>query len=174
MHPIFNTNDRLTRPAIINKIIFGSIEHTLFLESSWRRKLNNRDGETLSQREVLKTTVVARGLPGSSTLFLIITLTSSEPGPEDICIHEFPALISAQKLLIILSARFRKLVLPACGIKTVQIKRNKHKWSSQTCYILVLKIAFDTLLNRSKRLNHLNQLNIKNFDKWFQYTKTNR
>jgi len=90
--------------------------HTLLLDFSCRRKLNNRFGETLSQRVVQKNSDVPLGLFALPAIsFAIITLISAEPAGRGASrIHGFlvvePRL--AQNLLIILSANFKKLVLP--------------------------------------------------------------
>jgi hypothetical protein len=77
--------------------------------------LNNRFGETLNQIVVLKTTDVPRGLFVAPFILLsIITLTSMELGEGANLIHGLlvVALRFAQNFLFILSANFKKLVLP--------------------------------------------------------------
>jgi putative effector of murein hydrolase LrgA (UPF0299 family) len=61
------------------------------------------------------------GLPGSSILFLVITLTSSEPVADNVvhaCAVEAPTPV--QKLITILSASFSILFLPSAVVITIQ------------------------------------------------------
>jgi len=108
--------------------------HTLLLDFSCRRKLNNRFGETLSQRVVQKNSdVPVDSFALLAISFAIITLTSVEPGTGASRIHGLLVveLRLAQNLLLIRSANFKKLVLPICGIRTDCIKRNKYNIMEQ-------------------------------------------
>jgi hypothetical protein len=76
--------------------------------------------EAGSRAEVAKTTEGPEGIPGSSTLYLVMILIFSAPYLGiDIHMFDADAQTSTQKVLIILSDSFSKLVLPSCGISTV-------------------------------------------------------
>jgi len=67
--------------------------HTSFLEFSSRRKSKTLFGGTGSQKEVAALSTIPGGLPGSSVLFLVMTLTSSHPVADSVvqaCAVEAP------------------------------------------------------------------------------------
>lgn len=93
---------------------------TLVREFSSRRKSNSLFGGTASLMEVVKTILLLGGIPGTGMLPLVIALISSAPLIGN-GIHWFSlqALMSPQKLLVILSANFNRLSLPAWGSNTI-------------------------------------------------------
>lgn len=94
--------------------------NTSLREFSSRRKSNTRFGGTGSQNEVAALSTMPGGLPGSSILFLVMTLTSSAPLPDNVvqvCAVEAPTPM--QKLIAILSASFNMLFLPSGVVMTV-------------------------------------------------------
>ena len=81
---------------------------------SSRRKSKTLFGGTGSQKEVAALSTITGGLPGSSTLYLVMTLTSSAPVPDSVVhVWAVEALTPAQKLITILSASFIILFLPS-------------------------------------------------------------
>nr|GMC72894.1 hypothetical protein CR513_61608 [Ipomoea batatas]GME14639.1 hypothetical protein CR513_61608 [Ipomoea batatas] len=89
--------------------------YTSLRECSVRRKSKTLLGSVGSQREVEALRTRPEGLPGSSTLFLIMILTSSDPVPDN-TVHSWAVeeLTPEQKLITILSASFNMLFL-LCG-----------------------------------------------------------
>jgi hypothetical protein len=88
-------------------------------ELSSRRKSKTRLGVIGSQKEVAALRTMPGGLPGSSTLFLVMTRTSSAPLPDSVvhwCAAE--AVTPPQKLVTILSASFSMLFLPSVLVIT--------------------------------------------------------
>jgi hypothetical protein len=76
-------------------------------------------GGTGSQKEVAAFRTMPGGLPGSSTLFLVMTRTSSAPLPDRVvhwCAAE--AVTPPQKLIAILPASFSMLFLPSLLVIT--------------------------------------------------------
>jgi hypothetical protein len=88
-------------------------------ELSSRSKSKTRLGGTGSQKEVAALRTMPGGLPGSSTLFLVMTRTSSAPLPDRVvhwCAAE--AVTPPQKLIAILPASFSMLFLPSLLVIT--------------------------------------------------------
>lgn len=94
---------------------------TWLLEFSSLRKSKTRLGDIGIQKEVAALRTMPGGLPGSSTLFLVITLTSSAPLPDNVVhVWAVEAPTPEQKLIIILSANFSMLFLPSGLVITNQ------------------------------------------------------
>ena len=107
---VFMMNEKIVR--------YGCVRASL-RELSSRRKSKTRLGGTGSQKEVAALRTMPGGLPGSSTLFLVMTRTSSAPLPESVvhwCAAE--AVTPPQKLITILSASFSMLFLPSVLVIT--------------------------------------------------------
>jgi len=104
---------------MMNEIVrYGCVRASL-RELSSRRKSKTRLGGTGSQKEVAALRTMPGGLPGSSTLFLVMTRTSSAPLPDSVvhwCAAE--AVTPPQKLITILSASFSILFLPSVLVIT--------------------------------------------------------
>jgi len=96
-----------------------SMSHSL-LSRSLRRKSKSLCGETGSQTEVAALKTMPGGSPGSSTLFRVITLTSSSTFPAFSLFHlcTVEAQTPAQKLSVILCASFNMLRRPLVVIAT--------------------------------------------------------
>lgn len=111
---------------------FGvQVSHASLRELSSRRKSKTRLGGTGSQKEVAALRTMPGGLPGSSTLFLVMTRTSSAPLPDSVvhwCAAE--AVTPPQKLITILSASFSMLFLPSVLVITAT-KQCKHMTDTQ-------------------------------------------
>jgi hypothetical protein len=93
--------------------------YTSLREFSSRRKSKTLFVGTGIQKEVAALSTIPGGLPGSSILFLVITLTSSEPVADSVvhaCAVEAPTPV--QKLITILSASFNMLFLPSVLVIT--------------------------------------------------------
>lgn len=92
---------------------------TSVLEFSLRRNSKTCVGGTGSQKEVAALRTIPGGLPGSSTLLRVITLTSSAPVPDSVVhVCAVEALTPPQKLITILSASFNILFLPSWFVIT--------------------------------------------------------
>lgn len=93
--------------------------HTSLREVSSRRKSKTLFGGTGSQKEVAALSTMPGGLPGSSTLFLVMTRTSSAPLPDSV-VHwcAADAVTPPQKLATIRSASFSMLFLPSMLVIT--------------------------------------------------------
>lgn len=88
--------------------------YTSLREFSSRRNSKTLFGGTGSQKEVAALSTMPGGLPGSSMLFRVMTLTSSAPVPDNVVhVCAVEALTPAQKLITILSASFNILFLPS-------------------------------------------------------------
>ncbi|RDX99927.1 hypothetical protein CR513_16953, partial [Mucuna pruriens] len=94
-----------------------SMSHSLRSRSS-RRKSKSLWGETGSQTEVAALSTIPGGSPGSSTLFRVITLTSSSTFPAFSLFHlcTVDAHTPAQKLFVMRCASFSMLRLPPAVI----------------------------------------------------------
>jgi hypothetical protein len=92
---------------------------TSLREVSSRRKSKTLLGGTGSQKEVAALSTMPGGLPGSSTLFLVMTRTSSAPLPERV-VHwcAADAVTPPQKLATIRSASLSMLFLPSMLVIT--------------------------------------------------------
>jgi hypothetical protein len=91
-----------------------SMSHSL-LSLSFRKKLKTFCGEAGSQTEVAALSTIPGGSPGSSTLFRVITLTSSPTFPDAFNLFHLwtvDAQTPAQKLFVIRCASFSMLRLP--------------------------------------------------------------
>lgn len=95
------------------------MSHSL-LRRSFRRKSNSLWGDTGSQTEVAALSTMPGGSPGLSTLFRVITLTSSSTFSAFNLFHLWTvdAHTPAQKLPVIRCASFNMLRLPLADIAT--------------------------------------------------------
>lgn len=107
-----------------------NMSHSLLSRSS-RRKSNSLCGETGSHTEVAALNTMPGGSPGSSTLFRVITLTSSSTLPAFSLFHLWTvdAHTPAQKLSVIRCASFSMLLLPPAVIAASVIKKKKKNLS---------------------------------------------